>query len=116
MNSYMNMTLWIYGVWIHVYEFREYYEFIYEYNTMNSCFLNSCIWIQRMLWIHMHEFKDHEFIVSYSYTNSYYMNSKCHIHIWIHENFEFIYGYHTMNSYAMNSSKDSYMNSKTMNS
>jgi hypothetical protein len=29
----------------------------------------------------MHEFRQHEFIVSYSYTNSYYMNSKCHIHI-----------------------------------
>jgi len=54
MNSYMNMTLWIHGVWIHVYEFREYYEFIYEYDTMNSCCLNSCIWIQSMLWIHIH--------------------------------------------------------------
>ncbi len=64
----------------------------------------------------MHEFRQHEFIVSYSYTNSYYMNSKCHIHIWIHENFEFIYEYHIMNSYAMNSYKVSYMNSKTMNS
>jgi len=29
MNSYMNMTLWIHVVWIHVYEFRVCSEFIY---------------------------------------------------------------------------------------
>ena len=51
---------------------------------MNS-YMKITLWIHSILWIHIHEFRYHEFIVSYSYMNSYAMNSFKDIHIWIHE-------------------------------
>jgi len=90
MNSWcLNSCIWIQRIlWIHIWIWH--YEFMLsEFMYMNSEYaLNSYTWIQRP-WIHsvifIYEFIAYEFIVSYSYMNSW----KLWIHIWIWH-YEFI--------------------------
>jgi len=46
MNSYMNVTLWIQFPWIR-----------HESDIINSWIMNSCMWINKILKLHMYEFK-----------------------------------------------------------
>ncbi len=83
-------------IWIWHHEFTC-YEFIYEYDTMNSCCLNSYIWIQTI--------SEHS-LNSYIWIHITWIHSDIHIWIhvlWIHSmiswTFEFMYEFDTMKSW-----------------